>query len=103
MKRNLMLILAAIAAVVIGSCSWEIPEEVVFRAQPQLWIPTGGAVFELDFVDEIIDEFTQSVSDLDLEAGEKGGGRIRRQAADSVRGAGDRSSKLPRPPARPSV
>ena len=74
MKKNRILILAAIAAVVIGSCSWEIPEEVVFRAQPQLWIPTGGAVFELDISDEIIDEFTQSVSDLDLTAGEKVGG-----------------------------
>ena len=74
MKRNPMLILAVITAVVIAACSWEIPQEVVFRAQPQLWIPTGGAVFELDFVDEIIDEFTQSVSDLDLEAGEKVGG-----------------------------
>ena len=79
MKRNLMLILAAIAAVVIGSCSWEIPEEVVFRAQPQLWIPTGGAVFELDIsdeLDEIIDEFTTSVeaSDPNLTAGEISGG-----------------------------
>jgi hypothetical protein len=71
MKRNRILILAAIAAVVIGSCSWEIPEEVVFRAQPQLWIPTGGAVFDLDISSDIIDEFTQSVTDPKLTAGEK--------------------------------
>jgi len=74
MKRNRILILAVIAAVVIGSCSWEMPEEVVFRGQPQIWIPTGGAVFDIDVadeLDEIVDEFTTSVSDPNLTAGEK--------------------------------
>jgi len=77
MKKKRMLILAAAAAVVIGSCSWEIPEEVVFRAQPQLWIPTGGTVFDPDVsdeLDEIIDEFTAGITDPNLTAGEKVGG-----------------------------
>jgi len=76
MKKKWIVILAVIAAVVIGSCSWEIPEEVVFRGQPQIWIPTGGAVFDLDIsdeLDEIIGDFTTSVeaSDPNLTAGEK--------------------------------
>ena len=79
MNKKWIVILAVTAALVIGSCSWEIPEEVVFRGQPQIWIPTGGAVFELDIsdeLDEIIDEFTTSVSDPpNLTAGEKVGGK----------------------------
>lgn len=73
MKKNPLLILSIIAAVVVGACSWEIPEQVVFRAQPQLWIPTGDAVFDLDVSEEITDEFIQSVSGTDpnLTAGEK--------------------------------
>ncbi|UCF99927.1 MAG: hypothetical protein JSV89_10420 [Spirochaetaceae bacterium] len=71
MKKNPMLVFAVIAVVVIGACSWEIPEEVVFRAQPQFWIPTGNAVFDLDISEEIIDDFTQSISGPNLTAGEK--------------------------------
>jgi hypothetical protein len=71
MKRNPLLILATAAAVLIGACSWEMPEEVVFRGQPSLWIPAGAAVFDMDVNDEIIDEFTQSVVDPNLTAGEK--------------------------------
>jgi hypothetical protein len=76
MKKKWMIILAVTAAMMIGSCSWEMPEEVVFRGQPQLWIPTGSAVFDIDVaseLDEIINEFTASVeaSDPKLTAGEK--------------------------------
>jgi hypothetical protein len=71
MGKKRMLILAAAAALVIGSCSWEIPQEVVFRGQPEFWIPTGGAVFELDIAEDIIDEFTQSITDPNLSVGEK--------------------------------
>jgi hypothetical protein len=77
MKKNPLVILSFVAAVaaaaVLGACSWELPEEVVFRAQPQLWIPTGDAVFDLEVSDDIIDEFTQSVTGTDpnLTAGEK--------------------------------
>jgi hypothetical protein len=71
MKKKWMFILAVMAAVVIGSCSWEIPEEVIFRAQPQIWIPTGNAVFDLDISNDIIDEFTTSVTDPTLTVGEK--------------------------------
>jgi hypothetical protein len=71
MGRKWMLILVAVAVLVIGSCSWEIPQEVVFRGQPELWIPTGGAVFELDIAEDIIDEFTQSITDPNLSVGEK--------------------------------
>ena len=66
MKKNPLLILGVMAALaaaaLIGSCSWEMPEEVVFRAQPQLWIPTGDAVFDLDISEEITDGFVQSIS-----------------------------------------
>jgi hypothetical protein len=76
MNKKWMIILAVMAAVMIGSCSWEMPEEVIFRAQPQLWVPTGSAVIDIDVADElneIIGDFTTSVeaSDPNLTAGEK--------------------------------
>ena len=76
MKKNWMFTIAVMAAVVISSCSWEMPEEVIFRAQPQLWVPTGSAVIDIDVADElnkIIDKFTTNVeaSDPNLTAGEK--------------------------------
>jgi len=79
MKKNWIFTIAVMAAVVISSCSWEMPEEIIFRAQPQLWVPTGGAVIDIDISDElneIIDEFTTSLaaSDPNLSAGEKSGG-----------------------------
>ena len=78
MKKNWIFTIAVMAAVVISSCSWEMPEEIIFRAQPQLWVPTGGAVIDIDISDElneIIDEFTTSLaaSDPNLSAGEKSG------------------------------
>ena len=76
MKKKWILTITVMAAVVISSCSWEMPEEVIFRAQPQLWVPTGGALFDIDITDElneIIDEFTTNLeaSDPNLKAGEK--------------------------------
>lgn len=79
MKKKWIFTIAVMAAVVISSCSWEMPEEVIFRAQPQLWVPTGSAVIDIDTTDEIdkiIDEFTTNLaaSDPNLSAGEKSGG-----------------------------
>jgi len=79
MKKKWIITITVMAAVVISSCSWEMPEEVIFRAQPQLWVPTGSAVIDIDVADElneIIDEFTTNIeaSDPNLSAGEKSGG-----------------------------
>lgn len=69
--KKLWLTLAA--ALVLGACNWQVPEEVTFRANPQVYIPTGAALFELDFIDDIIDDFeTDSGEDFDA-VGEKKG------------------------------
>jgi hypothetical protein len=74
MSRNKVWIFAVAAVLAIGACQWEMPEQVVVRATPEVWIPTGSAVFELEFVDEISEAFSSLVADLGLVGGEKSGG-----------------------------
>ncbi len=70
------------AALVLGACNWQVPEEVTFRANPQVYIPTGAALFELDFIDDFIDDFEEDSGEDFDEVGEKKG--VRDPRADDV-------------------
>ena len=76
MKRSLVPILAVVTALAIGACRWQVPEQVVVKATPEVWIPTGPLFdYELDFAEEMIDDIIDALRGgvgADLVVGEKG-------------------------------
>jgi len=74
MKRKRIPLLTVAAALTVFGCKWEIPQEVVFRAHPEFYVPTGQATLELDFVGEIVDVFTATAGEWGFTVGEKDGG-----------------------------
>ena len=78
-KRTLTLV-AATVVLLLSACTWETPQEVAVKGSPQVAVPTGSTVFELDFLDDIVTDFSDAVGagapatgDSELTGGEKDG------------------------------
>ncbi|MFO8065688.1 MAG: hypothetical protein R6V29_13780, partial [Spirochaetia bacterium] len=75
--KHVFVTIATLAAFSLAACDWQMPQEAAVKGSPEVWVPTGSTVFELDFLDDISDDFAQSMTDgaSGFQAGEQPEGR----------------------------
>lgn len=65
-----ILILLVISGALLGACSWEMPQRVTVEGSPEIYVPSGATVFELDFLDDIATDFGDAMAGGDPASGE---------------------------------
>lgn len=56
------LFLALVTGALLVSCDWQMPETVTVKGSPEVYIPSGATVFELDFLDDIAADFGEAMA-----------------------------------------
>lgn len=49
--------LLAVGGFLLASCDWQMPQTVTVTGSPEVYVPSGATVFELDFLDDIAADF----------------------------------------------
>jgi hypothetical protein len=56
MKPRVLLLLVVMGTLLV-SCNWQMPQTVTVTGSPEVYVPSGATVFELDFLDDIAADF----------------------------------------------
>ena len=65
--------LLVVAGFLLSSCDWQMPQTVTVTGSPEIYVPSGATVFELDFLDDIAADFGEAMAGSSFGlVGEKG-------------------------------
>jgi hypothetical protein len=63
-------LLLIVSGTLLASCNWQMPQTVTVKGSPEVYIPSGATVFELDFLEDIADDFSEAMAAGDPASGD---------------------------------
>ena len=57
--------LLVVVGFLLSSCDWQMPQTVTVKGSPEVYVPSGATVFELDFLDDIAADFGEAMGGAD--------------------------------------